>query len=170
MFGCRFRIISLINSNTSAEHVNIATPMQHQPPDKNNPSNPLLKIAALSLDKEYVKVAPTSKVRVIASLNFKSSSDLRGRAKTKVGEDVTVSFSLALKRASLEISFLFEKAGSADNVVNIERVAHLSTLHTRDQITDEFSTKKRSAKKRSFGLGLTAKASASGIAAGAKAS
>src|SRR5207245_865559 len=82
--------------------------MQTQPPDKNNPSNPLYKVAALTLDKEHVDI-PDSRatVRILATLTFKRSSDLRGKTKTSTGHDVTVCFSLAIRRASFELTAFF---------------------------------------------------------------
>ena len=137
--------------------------MQHQPPDQNNPSNPLLKVAALSLSKEYVKLKPKSQVRIIATLNFKRSNDLRGRAKTKSGEDVTIMFSLALKRASLELTFVFEKPDVARDVIDVDRVAHVPTLYGRDRITDVSIARRQSANKRSLKLGARAKANVTGL-------
>ncbi|MFZ5739252.1 MAG: hypothetical protein ACOY6K_20465 [Pseudomonadota bacterium] len=116
--------------------------MQSHPPDRNNPANPLLKVAALNLDKDYLEVSPVSKVKVIATLNFKRSSDMTGRATLKSGEDATVSFSLALKRASLHLEVVFE--GGQRWPVKIERVAHISSLHMREKISDNISTEEQS--------------------------
>jgi hypothetical protein len=142
--------------------------LQNHPPDKNNPSNPLVKVAALNLDKEYLTVAPTSKIRVIATLNFKHSNDLRGRAKTNSGEDVTVTFSLALKRASLELSVSFENAPS--DAIDIQRVAHMTALHTRDRITNQITAERQSKKNLSLGIGAAARAGITGASASGKAS
>src|ERR1043165_4608550 len=94
--------------------------MQHQPPDSNNPSNPLLKIAALALNKEYKSLPPTPIVRLVASLNLKGSNDLRGTAKSEDGLDITVSFSLALRRANLQIHCSLEGSGGT---ITISKVA-----------------------------------------------
>jgi hypothetical protein len=141
--------------------------MQNHPPDKNNPSNPLVKVAALTLDKEYLTVTPISKIRVVATLNFKRSSDLRGRAKATSGGDVTVTFSLALKRASLELSVSFENA--PNEPVDIQRVAHMTALHTRDRITNQITAEKRSKKNMSLDVGAAVRAGVTGADASAKA-
>jgi hypothetical protein len=144
--------------------------MQYQPPDQNNPANPLIKVAALTLEKEYLKISPNSLVRIIATLNFKRSNDLRGRTKTKTGEEVTISFSLALKRASLELLFVFENSEEAKKkVISVERVAHLSELQTRDLIKDVRRAKRQANKKASIGLSASGKAGISGLNASAKA-
>jgi hypothetical protein len=141
--------------------------MQNHPPDKNNPSNPLVKVAALTIDKEYLQFAPRSAVKVLLTLNFKRSSDLRGRAKTVNGEGGTVTFSLALKRASLELAFSFERAPS--DVVKIEKVAYLSTLHTKDRVSDVVVTELEAKNNKNLSLGVGAKVASSGAGASAQA-
>ena len=91
--------------------------MQFQPPDKNNPANPLHKVAALTLDKEFEGDA----TRVAATLTFKKSNDLRGRGRTKDGRDVAVNFGLALERASFELTFSTDASNSPDGLVRIRR-------------------------------------------------
>jgi hypothetical protein len=142
--------------------------MQNHPPEKNNPSNPLIKVAALSLDKQYLAVAPISKIKVIATLNFKSSNDLRGRAKTNSGEDVTVTFSLALKRASLELSVSFENA--PNDAIDIQRVAHMTALHARDRLTDQITAERQSKRNLSVDVRALAHGGLAGVNASAKAS
>ena len=44
--------------------------MQYQRPDSNNPANPLIKVAALTLNKVYVGAAPSKQVRIEASLKM----------------------------------------------------------------------------------------------------
>jgi DNA-directed RNA polymerase subunit alpha len=63
---------------------------------------------------------------------------MRGRAKTTVGESATVTFSLALKRASLELAFSFERAPS--DVVK-ESASRRSELLNRTVTTLEFSVR-----------------------------
>lgn len=137
--------------------------VQNQPPDSNNPSNPLLKVAALTLDKAYAQEDPTSKTRVLVTLNFKRSSDMRGQTVTRSGDDVTVCFSLAIKRASLELRFYFEDAKAQHAAVKIERVAHLRGVHAQDRISDETAVKKISKRGLSLRLKGQAKGSLSGI-------
>ena len=140
--------------------------MQNHPPDKNNPSNPLIKVAALTLDKEYETLSPNSQVRVLATLNFKRSDDLRGRAETKSGEEITVTFSLALKRASLELNASFEDAPGLP--VNIQRVAHLAALYVHDRIANQISTEDQLKTNLAVGLDASLGASVSGVHASAK--
>lgn len=102
--------------------------MQSQPPDRNNPANPLFKVAALDIEKNFPSEAHLDEMAISATLNFKRSSDMRGRAKTFDGQDVTVSFSLALKRASLEIKFSCEKFADSRRIVDIKNVAFKSPL------------------------------------------
>jgi hypothetical protein len=142
--------------------------LQNHPPDKNNPSNPLVKVAALGLDKEYLTVAPISKISVAATLNFKRSNDLRGRAKTNSGNDVTVTFSLALKRASLELAVSFEDG--PNDAIDIQRVAHMTALHTRDRITNQITAEKQSKKNLSLDIGIAAGAGLTRVDTSAKAS
>ena len=82
--------------------------MKTQPPNENNPSNPLFKAVALTLRTVDVKTVPLRTVRVVASLNFKKSNHMHGETRATDGSEVTVSFSLAIKRASFELSFKFE--------------------------------------------------------------
>lgn len=114
--------------------------MQYQRPDSNNPANPLIKVAALTLNKVYVGAAPSKQVRIEASLNFKRSNDLRGQATTQQGEDVTVSFSLALKRASFELTVWSEDGAPAGSSVELRKVAFMSALSVKDKVEDNSST------------------------------
>jgi hypothetical protein len=124
--------------------------MQIQPPDRNNPSNPLYRVAALTLDKEYVKLDTKSTVRIIATLNFKRSHDLRGRTKTTSGEGVTVCFSLAIRRASFELTIFFEDNKPETSNITIRKIAHVTPLSTRHRISDSLSLDKQSARDRSL--------------------
>lgn len=134
--------------------------MQSHPPDKNNPSNPLVKVAALTIDKEYVQFAPKSAARVIVTLNFKRSGDLRGRAKTLEGESATVTFSLGVRRASLELTFAFEK--NPTEVVKMERVAYVSTVHSKNQISDLVVAEKNTMKAIAGSIGGSVRAGPAG--------
>jgi hypothetical protein len=102
--------------------------MQSQPPDRNNPANPLIKVAALDIQKNFISENNFEDMAISATLNFKKSSDMRGRAKTFDGDEVTVSFSLALRRASLEFQFSCEKFTDNRRVVDIKNVAFKSAL------------------------------------------
>lgn len=133
--------------------------MQYQPPQRNNPANPLFKVAALSLEKVYEAVKPIAQARVKASLNFKRSSDLRGIAKSPSGDDITVCFTLSIRRASLEIRFSFE-GGSSDGI-KIQDVAYAAPFEKKRKVVTRDTLDKNSksvfqiggALKARFGLG-----------------
>jgi hypothetical protein len=126
--------------------------MKYQSPDSNNPSNPLIKVAALTLDKEYAKVGKDALIKVQATLNFKQSSDLSGTAETKDGEDVTVCFSLAIRRASFEVSFQMDDGQVVPaELFELIDVAFHSPLQLTTRITDHSSVVRRSRKAASIG-------------------
>jgi hypothetical protein len=79
--------------------------MQYQSPDSNNPCNPLMKSAALTLQKEKLGPSKRDAYAINARLTFKCSNDLRGFTQTADGDNITVCFSLAIKRASFQLSF-----------------------------------------------------------------
>jgi hypothetical protein len=137
--------------------------MQNHPPDKNNPSNPLVKVAALTVDKEYLEFTPKSAVKVLITLNFKRSADMRGRTTTPNGESATVTFSLALRRASLELAFAFERA--PEDVVKLERVAYVSTLHSKEKVSDMIVAQQDTQKSASGAFGVSAKVGTSAMTA-----
>jgi hypothetical protein len=111
--------------------------MKHQPPSSNNPANPLFKVAALTLDKEYDNLGPNAVIRVIASLNFKRSDDLRGKASTINGEDITVCFSLTVQRASFELTFSPDDIRYRDApIVELKKVAFASPLTVKDRVIE----------------------------------
>ena len=109
--------------------------MQYQSPNSNNPCNPLFKSAALTLSRDNI-ARKKNAYYVIARLTFKFSNDLKGVAIDNNGEEITVCFSLSIKRASFQLSF------SPDNPkVNLKRflrlskIAHHSSLATTMDIT-----------------------------------
>ena len=84
--------------------------MQRQPPQSNNPANPLFKVAALEIDRINLDPGPPLSARVQTSLNFKKSNDLRGYARTNQGDPVTCCFTLSIRRASFELRFSFPES------------------------------------------------------------
>jgi hypothetical protein len=138
--------------------------MEYQSPDSNNPCNPLLKAAALTLDKEQKGRDPAAtSIKVIARLTFKRSNDFRGFAKGTSGEDVTVCFSVCIKRASFQISFgVDDPQVSAAKFVELEKIAFHSTLVSKVKITDTRYLSNRTQRKFSAGLSIAARAMETG--------
>lgn len=122
--------------------------MRIQPPNQNNPTNPLFKVAALTLKRVDSRAKRLRKVRVVASLNFKRSDDVRGIAKSANGNAITVGFSLRLRKASLQITASFD--GDASVVPGVSKVAFIYPLEVKDSLR-EVATVSRYSKK---GCGL----------------
>jgi hypothetical protein len=118
--------------------------MRHQPPDNNNPANPLLKVAALNIDKE-IGQKDTSQARIVVNLTFKRSNDLRGKALSKDGRDVTVTFGLALARASFRLTLTTDRGLSANGLVKIEKVAFVNPIALKTHVADDFAITKKKA-------------------------
>jgi hypothetical protein len=96
--------------------------------NSNDPANPLMQVAALTLDKVYVDMGPPPTFKVMANLNFKRTGDMSGNAQAKDGRDVTVTFGLSLKRASLTLSFESEDAHVGHDPVELRDVAFISSV------------------------------------------
>lgn len=112
--------------------------MQYQPPDTNNPCNPLLKAVSLTLDKEHVGDGADAVINVIANLTFKHSNDFRGYAKDAAGQMITVCFGMAMRRASFQICFgLDDLTRSAAGAITLHQVAHHSSLASETQVIEE---------------------------------
>ena len=111
--------------------------MRTQPPDQNNPANPLFKVAALTLRTADSRVKRGRKVRVVASLNFKRSEDMRGVTKTTAGASITICFSLRIRRATFQITATFD--GQSRNIAHIKNVAFMSPLEVKGRIMDRVS-------------------------------
>ena len=118
--------------------------MQDQSPSSNNPANPLLKSAALTLSKDSLAPAKKNSYVITARLTFKRSNDLRGVALTRNGDEITVCFSLSVKRASFQLSF------SADNPklktakhLRLQKIAHHSSLSTTIDIKSYVESRNR---------------------------
>lgn len=100
--------------------------MQHQPPDDNNPANPLMKAAALDIDKTYLKTGNDKQIELEATLNFKRSDDFRGRATGPNGEDFTVVFGASISKATLEVVCSFEQDSSKVKISDVPFVSELA--------------------------------------------
>ena len=132
--------------------------MRKQSPDNNNPANPLFKVAALEIDKEYAVEKKENYIRVKASLVFKKSSDLRGATKDKDGDSVNVTFGLKVRRASLELVCADDKGQSPNGFVKISKVAYVGGLAARSKlkISQAAASTKKGASKASIRAGLGA--------------
>jgi hypothetical protein len=144
--------------------------MRHQPPDNNNPATPLLKVAALNLDKEYE--SGSKRAKIIVNLVFKRSNDLRGRTQAKDGRQVTVTFGLALKRASFKLVFATENDLSASRLVKIGKVAFVAPLALKNRISDVLAVTEEASRSLSLAgsgtLGITSAGGFPGAKASAK--
>ena len=76
---------------------------------------------------------------------------MRGQAKTFTGDNVTVCFSLAIRRASFELTVLFDGSGTGPSKVAIKKVAHLPPLSKRHKVSDTLSLEKTKGSDRSIG-------------------
>ena len=145
--------------------------MRRTPPGTNNPSNPLNKVAALQLDREEL---PKGKIRVKAKLSFKRSDDMRGEAEREGSGTVTVSFSLAVRRATMQLRFAYCDPPKASSLT-VSEIAHLHPLVAKQKVKATQSANKLKRGKLSGALGgiavartqgtkgqLSAKAQASG--------
>jgi hypothetical protein len=144
--------------------------MNLQAPGRNNPANPLLKVAALTLgavDIEPAKPAKLGKsrirkIQIVASLNFKRSDDMRGNAKAADGRPITVSFSMGISRASFELSATFE--GREKKLARITNVAFLSPFEVESSVSEE--TVVRHGSEKGYELSGTGGLQVSEMAAG----
>jgi hypothetical protein len=116
--------------------------MRTQPADRNNPANPLSKVAALSLGTSDFKTGQIRQIRVIASLNFKKSDDLRGTVKSDDGRLITVCFSLKIRRSSFEIGVSFD--GIERSSPRIMNVAFASPLQVKATTREVISIVRKS--------------------------
>jgi hypothetical protein len=117
--------------------------MRTQSPNENNPANPLFKVAALTLRRVDAKAGRFRKVRIVPSLNFKRSDDLRGITNSADGSSVTVCFSLRIRRASFKITISFE-GDEKTNIAQVKKVAFLSPLEVRDNVRHQVSVSRTS--------------------------
>jgi|GEM_PF-4025166 len=141
--------------------------MRQQPPDNNNPANPLIKVAALELDREYISVEGEQRLKVAASLTFQRSSDMRGKTSTKDGRKVNVTFGLKIKRASFKVECKDDLGNSPEGFVLVDKVAFSSPLVVRSKIEDAATNTRHTERRGSIGGKLQAQAGAEGLGAGA---
>ena len=104
--------------------------MQKQPANRNNPANPLVKVA--SLDIERVKKS-LDEERVMIHASFKRSENIQGFTKNRAGEEVTLNFSLSLTRANVHLRFSTDNGGSAKGFLRISKVAFESPLPSKSR-------------------------------------
>lgn len=140
--------------------------MRSQPPDNNNPANPLLKVAALNIEKD-LETRIKGQARIAVNLTFKRSNDLRGKAQTVDGEQVTVTFGLALSRASFRLTLTTDRGQSANSLVRFEKVAFVNPATIKTNVQESISTKKR--RSRKIALDTQVQANLMGISPAGKA-
>lgn len=127
--------------------------MRFQPPSSNNPSNPLAKVATLTLDREYVSLSAKNTAKVLVSLSFKRSRDLKGTTQSNVGEDITVCFTMAVRRAVLELSVSGNDGERIGNL-HLSNVAFHSEFLSSDRVSETLSVTNRGTRARRMGGGL----------------
>lgn len=110
--------------------------MRRQPPDNNNPANPLSKVAALDIEKEYLQGTGAGKIKLSVSLTFKKSNDLHGSTKGRDGKNVNVTFSMSIQRASLEIVCSDDHGRHLDNIIKLRKVAFVGSVSGTSKLTE----------------------------------
>jgi hypothetical protein len=107
--------------------------MQKQSGDSNNPANPLLKVAALDIKRSHERRDKRASCRVHINLNFKKSSDIRGNTTNEFNENITVNFTLSIKKATFELNFVFENRKD-NRLVHVSKVAFIEGLSTSQRV------------------------------------
>jgi hypothetical protein len=96
-----------------------------------------MKSAALTLQKEKLGPSKRDAYAINARLTFKCSNDLRGFTQTADGDDITVCFSLAIKRASFQLSFSSDRPSvNPAKFLRLLKIAHHSPVATTMEITN----------------------------------
>jgi len=96
-----------------------------------------MKSAALTLQKESLGSNQRDAYAINARLTFKYSNDLRGVSETIEGDNITVCFSLAIKRASFQLSFSSDRPKvNPAKFLRLAKIAHHSPIATMLEITN----------------------------------
>lgn len=132
--------------------------MRRQPPGDNNPANPLLKVAALDLNKEYIGTGNARRIKVKATLNFNKSDAVRGRTQSYNGQSVNIVFELSIRRATFALSCADDKGNSLEKFVDIEDVAYVGSSIVSEEIIEKTSSKSSSNKSTTGDLSGSLKA------------
>lgn len=144
--------------------------MQKQPHSSNNPANPLMKVAALNISRAHETRKKYASCKISITLNFKKSSDLRGTTVDKLGKQITVNFTLAVKKATLEMRFEFKNEKDYISL-HITEIAFVESLITKQSIDDareiELTANTEIASKEEVALDLSAKTALANLVIGA---
>lgn len=139
--------------------------MKKNPPGSNNPTNPLHKVAALTLvrgETKRTKSKPSAKTPVKVSLNFASSDQMTGEARDLNGQKVAISFSLAIRKATLDLRASFvDSPKDASAKLSFEAIAHQTSLVRPTKISTSRETKQTGKIGGKLKVPIEAKASTS---------
>jgi hypothetical protein len=132
----------------------------------NNPVNPISKVAALQIERDdsHKSTAKGSETPLSVNLTFNSRRDMTGVAVSEAGIPVTVTFSLGIKKAALDLEVSLVDCASADGKVRFTDVAGIGAMNT--------VTKTKSVETKKSRIKVAAKGKVSGSVAtksGAKA-
>jgi hypothetical protein len=103
--------------------------MRKQPRDTNNPANPLYKSASLDITRANERIGKYRSCDVNVTLNFKKSNDMRGQTLDRKGAELTVNFTIAIKRATFEMKMIFDDLNDTAHL-NVSKVAFVDSLTT----------------------------------------
>lgn len=129
--------------------------MRRQPPEDNNPANPLFKVAALEITKQYAGANKRRHTRIKIKLNFKKSNNMRGSTTAIDNKTINVVFELSLRNATLELSCVDDRFKSLSGVLQFGKVAYTKSLLQVEDMQEKKSI--RTKKSRSGGGGIQAK-------------
>ena len=107
--------------------------MRKQPRDTNNPANPLYKAASLDISRTNDRAGKYRSCDVNVTLNFKKSNDMRGQTLDRKGNEITVNFTVAIKRATFEMKIFFDDKIDLAHL-NVSNVAFADSLTTNRSI------------------------------------
>lgn len=132
--------------------------MQKKSPQSNNPVNPLNKVAALTLEREETLAEQTPsglKVPIRVRLSFNESRQMKGEARDTDKEKVVVSFSLAVRGATLDLTARFvDPTSQPSHKLSFRDIAHQAAIVKPAKVRGTATT------KRKRGASLAGKASA----------
>ena len=130
--------------------------MQKQRRDSNNPANPLIKVAALEIRRTNERISTQASCYASIKLNFKKSKDIVGYTKDKLGQTITVNFTLSIKKATLQVTFQFEDSEDSKHL-SISKVTFIEGLTTSHSIkaSQESNSSTESVAKGEASLGIS---------------
>lgn len=119
--------------------------MKRNDPLSNNPTNPLEKVAALTINRgteQTKRPANITTVPVQARLNFKKSRHLTGRAKDRQGHPINISFSMAISNAHFELFASFADESPIHGQLTLSKLAHEVALTAPVSVRKKSTTRK----------------------------